>query len=527
MDASLVQGRLGNCAAIVAVRPAAERVVTRPVATRPVATRPKVPNRILRCLLAEAGWTEDFLARQVNAVAAESGLVLRLDRRSVTHWLAGRLPRSPVPELIAEALSRGLRRSVGVADLGLGAPVASPSEPVPDLGGPVAGLAGREGSALPRDVGSVLTGLAQYDEGPRRILPTTAYRLAALAVPGWTQAAARLCPIPEAASGLAPWPDASCAQRLQPGQVATAEQMVRVFSDNDDSFGGGRAREELSCYLAFDIVPRLRAAGPPALRRRFFSAATQLVYLAAFMCFDDERHGLAQRYYLAALELATENSDPVGYAVSVRGLSVQARALGHHRHAVQLAETAARISRSTTGPARQAFLLGQVAVAAAAAGDRRHALTTISAAERRLDQACSPATASPATADPARGDPSTGRYHPAALAHQQATVRALLGDKRGAITALTEAVRYRPPWERRSRALIHARLAELHLEQGHLDQAVATWHAFLDDYSFLTCGRATTALKVLRSRLQPRGTNPAVRQLLARTTTWTQARAAS
>src|SRR5262245_20587125 len=92
-----------------------------------VMTRPKVPNRWLRGLLAEAGWTEDFLARQVNAVAAESGVVLRLDRRSVTHWLAGRRPRSPVPELIAEAFSRGLRRPVGLADTGLGGPAAAPA----------------------------------------------------------------------------------------------------------------------------------------------------------------------------------------------------------------------------------------------------------------------------------------------------------------------------------------------------------------------------------------------------------------
>lgn len=479
-------------------------------------TRPKVPNRLLRGLLAEAGWTEDFLARQINAVAAESGVAMRLDRRSVTHWLAGRRPRSPVPELIAEAFSRGLHRPVDLTDTGL----ADGGEPHPGrrsrAGVGRLALADGESSALPQDVISVLTGLAQFDEGQRRMLSATAYRLAALAVPGWVQAAAR-------EPGLVPWPDASCAQRLEPGQVATVEQMTRVFSDTDDSFGGGHARAELSCYLAFDIAPRLRAAGTPALRRRLFSATTQLAYLAAFMCFDDECHGLAQHYYRAALKLAAENSDPAGYAVTLRGMSVQARRLGHLQYAVDLAETAAGISRSATDPARQAFFLGQVAVAAAAAGNRRHALTTISAAERRLDQACSLASADPK----AQGGPAMGRYHPGALAHQQAAVRALMGDRRGAITTLTEAIRLRPPWERRSRALIHARLAELHLDQGQLEQAVTFWHAFLDDYPFLTSRRATIAVKVLRSRLHPQRVNPAVRQLLARTTTWTLDTAAS
>jgi tetratricopeptide (TPR) repeat protein len=486
-------------------------------------TRLRVPNGMLRGLLAEAGWTEDFLARQVNAVAAESGVVLRLDRRSVTHWLAGRRPRSPVPELLAEALSRRLRRPVSLADMGLGGPVADLAGRAKEDQGPRSGAAAdRQSQAdgktsiLPPDVVSVLIGLAQFDEDRRRMRSAAAYRLSALAVPGWTQATARHWPVMQAASGPLPWGSASCAQRLEPGQVATAEQLARVFSDIDDSFGGGRARAELSCYLAFDIAPRLRAAGTPALRRRLFSAATQLVYLTAFMCFDDECHGLAQRYYRAALKLAAENNDPASYAVTLRGLSVQARSLGHHQHSVELAEAAARISRTATSPARQAFFLGQVAVAAAAAGNRHRALATISAAERRLDQACSQAVPGPAAQD----NPAMGRYHPAALAHQQAAVQALLGDRRGAITALTEAVRYRPPLERRSRALINARLAELYLDQGHLDQAVTIWHAFLDDYPLLTCGRATAAANVLRSRLQPQRANSAVRQLLARTTTW-------
>ncbi|MGW4627740.1 hypothetical protein [Streptomyces rubiginosohelvolus] len=308
-------------------------------------TKPKVPNRLLRGLLAEAGWTEDFLARQVNAVAAESGVVMRLDRRSVTHWPAGRRPRSPVPELIAEAVSRGLRRPVGLADLGLAGPATGPAvreerEPRPRSRAAVDRSPDAE--APPGDAGSVLTGLAQSSESRRRMLSATAYRVAALDVPGWAQAAA-------GPPGLRPWPDPSCAQRLEPGQVATAEQMVRLFSDLDDSFGGGHARAELSCYLAFDIAPRLRAAGTPALRRRFFTAATQLTYLAAFMCFDDGCHGLGQQYYRAALRLSGENNDPAGYAVTLRGMSVQAQSLGHRQHAVGLAESAATVSRAAGG----------------------------------------------------------------------------------------------------------------------------------------------------------------------------------
>lgn len=455
-------------------------------------TRPQVPNHALRGLLAEAGWTEEFLARQVNAVAAESGLVMGLDRRSVTHWLAGRRPRSPLPELVAEALSRRLRRPLGPSDIGLDDSLASTGRQPHTVGE----------TPLVEDVATMLTRVAQFDGSRRQMLSGGTYSLASLAIPGWVQAVSRH-------PGLRLVPGAS---RIDAGRVAAAEQMTRVFSDMDTTFGGGRARAALSAYLAHDIAPELKATGTPALRRRLLSAATQLTYLAAFMCFDDECHGLAQRYYRIALELAAENNDPAAYAITMRGLSVQARSLGHREHAVQLAETAAETARNIIGSGRQAFFLGQVAVASAAAGNRHNALTALTAAERRLDRAASQATTV------TQGSLAMGSYHPAALAHQQAAVRALLGDQKGAIAALSESIRYRPPHERRSRAIIHARLAEFHLDQGHLDQAVMAWHAFLDDYPYLTSGRATRARSILGSRLRPHRANPAVRQLLARLT---------
>lgn len=98
-------------------------------------------------------------------------------------------------------------------------------------------------------------------------------------------------------------------------------------------------------------------------------------------------------------------------------------------------------------------------------------------------------------------------------------MRALLGDRGGAITALQDSLRYRPRGERRSRAIITARLAGLHISEGHLDQAVRTWHDFLDDYPYLRSGRADAAVAIMRSRLRPHSTNRDVRQILARAAT--------
>ncbi|NBE56085.1 hypothetical protein GUY60_32550, partial [Streptomyces sp. YC537] len=76
------------------------------------------PNARLRALLAEAGWSNEQCARAVNAAGAEIGLVLRYDRTSVAHWLTGTQPRPPVPQLLAETLSRRLGRVATPAGAG-------------------------------------------------------------------------------------------------------------------------------------------------------------------------------------------------------------------------------------------------------------------------------------------------------------------------------------------------------------------------------------------------------------------------
>ncbi|MFI0479692.1 hypothetical protein [Actinomadura sp. 9N215] len=451
------------------------------------------PNRALRRLLAETGWTEQRLAQEVNTVAAEAGLVLRLDRSAVSHWLAGRIPRHPTPAFLAEALTRRLGRAITPADLGMAARKNRR---------PPAGAAG------PEDPPSTLRLLAANSEGAgdsaasRRHAPSAqVYSLAALAVPPWTQAAPRhrLYQV-----------HGSSGQRLRPGQVSAAEQMLTVFADADAAFGGGYARRVLAAYLAHDTAPCLRAPTSPALRSRMVSAATALAYLAGFMCFDDQEHGLAQRYYQVTLQLAVENDDQAAYAITVRAMSEQASMLGHHRQAARLAEIAAAISKTALPTPRRAFFLGQVAVTAAANGQRGSAISALRAAERHLTHT----TQHPG----ARAGDHVADLHTAVLAHQQAAVLMLLGDRDGAIAALTRSLRMRPAHERRSRAIATARLAELHLTQGHLEEAIHTWHSFLDDYPYLTSGRATAALNTLRAQLRPYTASCAAHHLLTRAT---------
>jgi hypothetical protein len=438
-------------------------------------------NGTLRELLIEARWTEDALARQVNALAQEIGLATALDRRSVSHWLAGRRPRPPLPELIAQALARRLGRQVSAVSLGLApADVSGPDE---------------DAKADPLETLDVLCRLA---ESGRETFQGGVYSLGCL-------------------SGVHAWPADDLFQpplrdpvgaRLEPEHVIAAQQMTHVFKGADSVFGGGYARAALARYLAYDIAPRLRAPARRETRRRMLSAATELAYLCGFMCFDDEQNAIAQRYYIVALKLSIENEDPLSYAVTLRAMSVQARTLGHAGAALALAEAAVAsvhdCSRAVADRQR-AFLYGPLAVAAAARGDRDAALAALSCAERL-------GAGGRAGAD----DYPMGRYHAASHAYQQAAAFALLGERSAAIRSLLESVRRRAVDERRSRAITLASLAELHLDQGHLDESIAACHAFIDDYAPLRSHRAQSALNRLTARLRPHSGNHGARQLLVR-----------
>uniref|UniRef100_A0AAU2JYT9 Transcriptional regulator n=1 Tax=Streptomyces sp. NBC_00049 TaxID=2903617 RepID=A0AAU2JYT9_9ACTN len=262
---------------------------------------------------------------------------------------------------------------------------------------------------------TLLRQLADGSRQRRHLLAAGVYSLAALPLPTWPIASRAVATVRA---------DPAPGGRLEPAHAAAAEQMMDVFSAVDHAFGGGHSRTALSSYLAHDIGPRLRAPASPRLRERMLAAATQLAYLAGHMHFDDHAHGQAQHYYQAAMDLAAANNDRAGHAMSLRALSVQAGSLGHHSQALALAETAVT-GRTHGPPLRQAFLYGQLAVAHAAIGDRQAALRALTVAERSLDRATSTTL------------PPIGGYHPAALAHQEAAVRALFGDRPGAVIALS------------------------------------------------------------------------------------------
>lgn len=436
----------------------------------------RTPNKALRHLLAEAGWSGAQLARQVNALGAERGTPLHYDRTTVAHWLAGSRPRPPVPALVAEALSRRLGRPVLLQDTGL----LYTRQPGHGAGAPPG-----EGSAVER-LDRVLR-----DTDRRSLALVGAYSLAALAIPAGLPASKEGRPAAFA-------PTAS----VGPAHVSSARELLTVFSRSDITFGAGSVREPLRQYLSSTLLTWLRSDMKPAIRHDLFTVAAQLTYLCAFAHFDMNHHAAAQRLYLTSAELAREAGDAIGCALALRGLSVQAHELGHLAEADQLAEHAVQTGARHAPPHQQAFLLGQLAVAQAARGDRRHTRHLL-VAERRLEKS-------------ADGASAVGAFHAGSLALQRAAVAKSKGEHRTAVRELSLSLRHRPAEERRSRALGLAELAETQLATGHLEQACRTCHEFIDILPTIRSARADDRLRAQIAALRPNATNPAAAALLAR-----------
>ncbi|MFD4866984.1 hypothetical protein [Streptomyces sp. NPDC058412] len=461
------------------------------------------PNGRLRTLLTDARWSGQDFARAVNGVAAEAGLTLRYDRTSISHWLAGTRPPAHVVALAAEALSRRTGRRVSPADTGLARPAGAARTREHSRPGPYGAdvLAPDLAPGLSADLAADLSAVAA---GVREGAPAAGGGVG-------LEAVALLGEIPVYSSAWRPpgWPPPEPpgarvrpAGRIGPHHMEAAEAVLPVFRNADMMFGSGLARPALTRYLATTVAPWLRADAAPAVRHRLLGCAARLAYTAGFLCFDGNQQGVAQAYYRAGLRLGQEAGNPQCWAPVLRAMSVQAHHLGHRKQAWELAEAAAR-EAGRLPTLQAAFVTGQLAVAEAGCGDRRAAVARLGEAERLLERSAGQRAA-------------IGDYHHAALAHQQAEALAALGDARGAIAALGTSLRHRPPGERRARAITLARLAELHLNQGHLERACATWHEMLDAVPQLDSARVDDAVGRLRGRLQTVGGNRTARTLLAR-----------
>ncbi|MFD8092920.1 tetratricopeptide repeat protein [Streptomyces malaysiensis] len=427
------------------------------------------PNKGLERLFRETGWTLRQLAQEVNRIGTERGTPQKYREPSAHQWLRGHMPKETVRPLILEAFARKLGRPITHAEAGFPLPADEPNARL----GTVEAL--------------IDLGRQDMDPSRRSVLGVSLFSVA-LTVPNWPDVAGRMEAI-----------QAGRVKRIGMPDVHTVVAMTERISELDDQFGGRHARPMAAAFLVNTVAPYLRADATEEVRKAMMSAASDLCYLTGYMAVDEGVHGLAQEYYLKALQLAGASEDHLTYCTTLRGMSVQAVDLGHGRAAMRLADAAAAASPKA-GPRMRAFLAGQQAHASAQIGEKAKALMYLREAEIAMDKAESQQKA-------------FGSYDPAALNYHTSQVRYELGDVTGAVEAMKQSDRLRYDVYRRTRVKERAILAERQIAIGHMEAACATWHSALDDYPLVRSGRADQRMRRMLKLIKPHLQNHAARDL--------------
>ncbi|MRH89197.1 hypothetical protein GFY24_17365 [Nocardia sp. SYP-A9097] len=328
--------------------------------------RPKQPNRQLEELLEEAGGIRKPLARRVVERGRARGLKLKYDHSSVGRWLSGEQPQSPGPELIAEVLTELLGRKVTPAMCGM----ASGHDASADLGLDFSlSLSGAVNAA---------TALWRSDVEHRRFLQDTTYAVAV-----YPAASMRWLTLP------GPEHPVSTGSSRRVGQidVDAVQTMATAFRDLDNKVGGGKVRSTIVQYLHSSVTPLLRGSFNEHIGRQLFCSTAELARLAGWAAYDQEDHGLAQRYLIQALRLARAASDGALSAEIMAAMSHQATYVGRPGDAVDLARAAQIAARGAGLGALESECHMVEAHGHAARLDETSCTLALNAAERAFDRA--------------------------------------------------------------------------------------------------------------------------------------------
>ncbi|WP_199550164.1 hypothetical protein [Streptomyces sp. N35] len=442
----------------------------------------RTPNELLRALVVESAWTYEALAKAVRAVAAECGSSVQTNKSNVDHWIAGAVPRGDTGRYLAVALSRRLGRLLTLADLGL-----------PDTGGEAD--SDTIGISLDRDPLDALLPMWRHELDRRRFLTTSAYSVAAAALP--------LSHIREIAARTEA---ARTGHVVGMAEVDAVRDMIRAFSEMDERHGGQHGRSALVTYLRDDVAPLCRARfRTDEARQQMLSAASRGVHLLGWKSYDAGQQGLAQRYYLQSYALAAE-SEVVGQdGFVMRTMAMQGLKLHRPEHCQSLAETGLERAKGRVDAQTEALFRVVHAHTLAKTGKRRRALAEAELARDLLVGAPGDETTFWALT---WGPPAASVYS------RTAKVYETLGDHRSAAEQYALAATARPSQTyARIVALDLVAGAEMHLKRGGIEQACATWHQAMDHMDGVRSVRTRKAVGRIRgdlSRFRARGLRCAI-----------------
>lgn len=306
--------------------------------------------------------------------------------------------------------------------------------------------------------------------------------------------------------------DASVARntgaRVGDSDVAAVAAMTEALVDLDHRFGSGHVRPVVVHYLNSVVSGLLSGSYRESVGRRLFADVARLTELAGYMAVDTGQPGLAQRYYIQALRLAQAAGDR-GYGgyVLAASMSHLAAQLGNPREIAQLARAAQEGARGHVTPRAQAMFLAAEARGHALLGDASQCHAVAGRALTALEQA-----------DPEQDDDPAwiAHFDHAYLADELAHCYRDLGEPDAAARHASDSLTGHPETRSRRRAIGLVLLATAQVQQREVEEACRTGTRAAELLGTLRSSRGAEYLDDLQQRLEPYGSEPAVREFSAR-----------
>ncbi|GAA2523916.1 sporulation protein [Streptomyces longisporus] len=442
----------------------------------------RTANEELAQLIEASGMSHHALARRVNVLAEQAGLVFSYTHTSVTNWTRrGMIPRSPVPAFIAQALAEGLGRPVDPAEIGMPEIRESPRQ---------------VGLDFPRDAHeAVRTATRFWSTMHRRTFLTAPFAVGAYSTP-----VTRWLAVPAD-------PDAAHLGRYRVGRQdldalwAAAAEAQR----SDSKYGGGTGKaSNVTTFLNERALPLLRGHYPDAVGKELYAGTAELARVAGWSALDMGHHSLAQRHFIQALRMARAGGSlSVGCHV-LTNMALQSTLRGYPDEAVDMAQGAYDRARHQAAPRVLAFAKLIEARAHARLGDARSAAGALASSERLLERA-----------DSEPGDEPTwiSYYTPARMAADAVEIHRDLGLPAAALRWNNRAEPMPASAFTRSVGLRMTVLATAHLQHRDLDQALAHGQRAVTILSQVRSTRATDYLAGVVRDMAPWHRDPRVAHL--------------
>ncbi|WP_338933192.1 transcriptional regulator [Streptomyces netropsis] len=454
-------------------------------------TGPERRNASLEHWVRFSGAAYETVASEVIKVARARGYQhVRPDRSRVRRWIIkGEHPRDPVPELLAEALTRlcHLARPLTLADIGLRGTLA--------IGLTASWKANAVVAAI---IDTVRSDTLTDDSAPPTVPLLTGSQLIG-AVQPWLH-------LPDE-----PLPNPIRPGRIGKNDVKAIEAATDAFRALDSTHGGGLSRRAVLGQLHDVTLLATNGRSSDDVGHALFVAIADLASVAGWMTHDVGRHAEAQHYFLLGLQ-AAKQAGPAGAGIAGHLLncrSRQANHLGRAEDAIELVQAAQYGTRKVAPGRLRAFLCTLEARCHAVLGHLPESVRAIGTADDALAADLGePVPAYAAWFEDAEYKVTAGVCESIAATHDpHHAARAI---------ELIEAGTAQRPAERvRSRAFDHIALARAQVQAGQLEAADHTTVTALDLLGRVISTRVTDRLYELDTELA------AVR---ARTATETRAR---